>query len=384
MIGGAWRVGLLYSTTGVTANIEQTQLNAALLAIEEINAAGGVLGRPVEPLHVDGGSNPRRFRDIAARMLGLEGVRLLFGCYMSSVRKAVLPLIDGYRGVLFYPTFYEGFEYSPQAIFTGAVPNQNAFQLAKYVLTKHGQRVFFIASNYSYPYESNRIMADFVTQVRGKVVDEVYIALNAGPEEISRAIKRIRKHSPDVIFSTIVGQATAPFYEAYREAGLDPATMPIASVATSEADIAEMAPGVAEGHIAAATFFDTLATPAARAFVAAYRARFGENAPVPSAAEAAYFQMHLAARALARAGTDEPQRIIAEIKAIEFDAPQGRVRVDAENHHTYLWPRVARLDAKGRFQIIWNPGVRVKPDPYCIAQSLDDWSADFVEQAEPF
>ncbi|MGA0533825.1 transporter substrate-binding domain-containing protein [Hansschlegelia sp. KR7-227] len=374
-----WRIGVLFSTTGATANIERAQLNATLLAIDEINAAGGVLGREIRPVVYDAASDPKQSRALAEQMIGADGVKLVFGCYMSSVRKAVLPVIDSFRGLLFYPTFYEGFEYSAQAIYTGATLNQNAFQLAKYLLARHGQRFLFIGSNYIYPYETNRIMSDFVVQSRGKVVEELYIPLTAGADDLSHVVKRIRKFSPDAIFSTIVGQATAPFYEAYADAGFSPSTMPIASLTTSEADVAEMREGVAEGHISAATFFSTLGTPAARKFTSSYRLRFGADAPIPSAAEAAYFQIYLAAAALERAGSDDPRRVLAEIMEIEFDAPQGRVRVDADNHHTYLWPRVARLDAKGAFQIVWNPGVRVKPDPYCVSQSLDDWSADFVE-----
>lgn len=376
-----WRIGVLFSTTGVTANIERTQLNATLLAIEEINAAGGVLGREIEPIVYDGGSDPKRFRALAEHLIATDGVRLLVGCYMSSVRKAVLPVLEPFRALLLYPTFYEGFEYSAQAICTGAVLNQNAFQLAQYLLARHGQRFLIVGSNYIYPYETNRVMSDFVVQSHGKVVDEIYIPLDAqaGGDALNQLIKRIRKHSPDVIFSTIVGQATAPFYEAYADAGFSPATMPIASLTTSEADVAEMRAGVAEGHISAATFFSTLGTPAARKFTSAFAARFGADAPVPSAAEAAYFQTHIAAAAIERAGTDDPRQVLAEIMKIEFDAPQGRVRIDADNHHAYLWPRVARLDAAGAFQIVWNPGVRVKPDPYCVSQRLDDWSADFVE-----
>ena len=181
-----------------------------------------------------------------------------------------------------------------------------------------------------------------------------------------------------MIFSTVVGQATSTFYRAYREAGFDPSVMPIASLTTSEAEVAEMPPGVAEGHITAAPFFETLGTPAATRFVKAFKTRFGADAPVTACAEAAYSQVHLAARALGRAGTDDPERLILELREAEFDAPQGRVRIDAENNHTYLWPRVARLDSAGRFQIVWNPGMRVKPDPYSVVQSLDDWSADFV------
>lgn len=376
-----WRIGLLFSTTGSTANVERAQLNATMLAIDEINANGGVLGRELKPASYDCASDPKRFRQVAERLISDEGVRLLVGCYMSSCRKAVLPTIESFRGLLLYPTFYEGFEYSAQTVFTGAVLNQSAFQLAKYLLAHHGKRFLLVGSNYIYPYETNRVMSDFVVQSRGAVVDEIYLPLDAKPggEEIERAIKRIAKHSPDVIFSTIVGQATAPFYEAYADAGFSAASTPIASLTTSEADVAEMRPGVAEGHIGAATFFQTLSTPAARRFTSAYGLRFGPDAPIPSAAEAAYFQTHILAAAIERAGTDDPRRVMAEIMEIEFDAPQGRVRIDADNNHAYLWPRVAKLDAAGRFQIVWNPGVRVKPDPYCMTQRLDDWSADFVD-----
>lgn len=376
-----WRIGLLYSTTGATANVERAQLNATLLALEEINAAGGVRGREITPLTYDCGSDPKRFRLNAERLIGQDGVRLLAGCYMSSCRKAVLPAVESFRGLLLYPTFYEGFEYSEQTVFTGAVLNQSAFQLAKYLLAHHGRRFLLVGSNYIYPYETNRVMSDFVVQSRGAVLDEIYLPLDARADspELRRVIARIEKHKPDVIFSTIVGQATAAFYEAYADAGFSPASMPIASLTTSEADVAEMRPGVAEGHICAATFFQTLATPAARRFVSAYGLRFGADAPIPSAAESAYFQTYALAAALERAGTDDPRRVMAEIVEVEVDAPQGRVRIDPDNNHAYLWPRVARLDAEGRFQIVWNPGVRVKPDPYCMTQRLDDWSADFLD-----
>lgn len=374
-----WRVGVLFSQTGVTSAIERSQLGGTLLAIDEINAAGGVLGRPVEAVVYDPASLPRSFGQLAERLLAQDGVRLIFGCYMSSARKAVLPVVEALRGLLFYPTPYEGFEYSRHCVYTGAAPNQNSIQLAKYLLGTYGNRFLLVGSNYVFPYESNRIMTDFVIQSNGKVLDEVYVPLEPAPADIERVIARIAKTEPDVIFSTVVGAGTASLYQAYHAAGFDPARMPIASLTTSEAEVALMGAAAAQGHITAAPFFDTLATPAARRFVAAFKQRNGEDAPVTAGAEAAYFQFHLAMRALARAGTDAPEQILAELRDAEFDAPQGRVRVDAENNHTYLWPRVGRIDARGRFQIVWNPGARVKPDPYCVVQSLDDWSADGLQ-----
>jgi len=377
---GPWRVGILFSQTGVTSAIEQSQLNATLLAIQEINSGGGVLDRMVEPVIYDPASDPKQFRSLAVRLFQVDRIRLLFGCYMSSTRKAVLPVVESHRGLLFYPTLYEGFEYSRHCIYTGAAPNQNSLQLAKFLLSTYGNRFLLVGSNYIYPYESNRLMADFVVQGRGKVLDEIYVPLEARPRDFEKVINRIKKTSPDVIFSTVVGRGTSVFYEAYRSAGFDPAKMPIASLTTSEAEVAEMSAEAAEGHITAAPFFEVLATPAARSFVSAYKLRYGPEAPVTAGAEAAYFQVHIAAGAIARAGTDDPERILPELRDAEFDAPQGRVRIDPTNNHTYLWPRVACLDAQRTFQIIWNVGVRVKPDPYCIVPSLDDWLADGLQQ----
>ncbi len=376
------RFGLLCSQTGVTAAIERTQLNASLLAIQQLNSAGGIAGRQIEPVLCDPASNPKRFAFHAERLLSKEDVRLIFGCYMSSTRKAVLPLVEAYRGLLFYPTLYEGFEYSRHCIYTGAAPNQNSMQLARYLFTNYGKRLFFVGSNYVYPYEFNRIMADLVRQAGGVVLDEVYIPLAAQSGEIDTVIRKIGRAKPDVIFSTVVGQGTALLHEAYRKAGFDPEHMPIASLTTSEAEVAEMTPAAASGHITAAPFFDGLQTPAAIDFVAAYRSRFGNEAPVTAAAEAAFFQIMLAADAIDRTGSDDPGLVQAALPESEFDAPQGRVRVDRDNNHTYLWPRVGRLDEGGRFQIVWSSESRVKPDPYRVTQTLDEWSSGAAPVAD--
>ena len=253
-----WRVGVLFSQTGVTAGVERTQLNATLLAIDEINATGGVLDRPIEPLIYDPESSPKTIRVLAERLLRTDQVRLIFGCYMSSTRKSVLPLIETHKGLLFYPTLYEGFEYSAHCIYTGAAPNQNSLQLARFLLEHYGNRFLLVGSNYVYPYESNRVMADLVRQNGGKVLDELYVPLDAKADDFARVMREIGRTTPDVIFSTVVGAATALLYQAYRAAGLDPARRPIASLTTSEAEVADMSAEAAEGHVTAAPFFETL------------------------------------------------------------------------------------------------------------------------------
>ncbi len=378
---GPWRFGALFSRSGVTAAVETTQLHATILAVDALNAAGGLCGRPIELVSYDPQSDPKRFHALAERLLATDRVRLIFGCYMSSTRKAVLPVVEAYRGLLLYPTLYEGFEYSPSCIYTGAAPNQNSVPLAHYLFRHYGRRLLFVGSNYVYPYESNRIMADLTHQAGGEVLDEIYVPLDSGKQDFARAIREIGRTQPDVIFSTVVGRSTAVFYEAYRAAGFDPSLMPIASLTTSEAEVAEMGREAAEGHITAAPFFSALTTPAANAFVRSFRRRFGADAVVTATAEAAYFQMMLIAAAIEQTGTDEPERVRAALGTLDHEAPQGRVRIDASNNHTYLWPRVARLDANGVFRVVWDPGLRVRPDPYCVDQRLDSWSERVAEPA---
>src|SRR5260370_4791317 len=334
-IDAPWRVGVLFSQTGVTSAIEQSQLNATLLAIEEINSGGGVLERMIQTVIYDPASDPKQFRSLAERLVQVDRIRLLFGCYMSSTRKAVLPVVEGHRGLLFYQTLYEGFEYSRHCIYTGAAPNQNSLQLAKFLLSTYGNRFLLVGSNYIYPYESNRLMADFVVQGRGKVLDEIYVPLEAATRDFEKVIHRIKKTSPDVIFSTVVGRGTSVLYEAYRHAGFDPAKMPIASLTTSEAEVAEMHPEAAEGHITAAPFFETSSSPSARRFVESFKKKYVPDAPVTACAETAYFHLHLALRALAAWGSGDPEMVLQKLRASASGRPQGQVRSDRANTLPY-------------------------------------------------
>ena len=301
-----WRIGVLFSSSGVTAAAEMAEANATRLATEEINAAGGVRGRPIKPVFYDPECSAKKYQELAVRLLAEDGIKIIFGCYMSSARKAVLPEIESYRGLLFYPTFYEGFEYSTRCFYTGSSSNQNAVQLARYLIENYGKRFLLVGSNYVFPYEYNRVVMDLVTRANGTILDEIYVPVEAVRKDFDRVIKQIKKLKPDIVVSTVVGTGAVMLYEAYKEAGFDVETMPIASLTTTEAEVAEMAPEVAAGHLTSASFFETLDTPQARRFVSAYKKRFGPNAPVTAGAEAAYFQVHLYANALELAGTDEP------------------------------------------------------------------------------
>ena len=371
MNGDDYKVGLLFSRASLTAASETAQANATHLAIAEVNDSGGINGRRVTAIDGDPGADPNDYRDSALHLCDHHQVQVLFGTHMSSTRKVVLPVVESRRRLLFYPTLYEGFEYSPYCFYTGSAPNQNSLQLARYVLQTYGGRVLFVGGSYVYPYESNRIMRELFEQAGGEIVDEIYLPFHATGEDFDRVMQRVRETAPDAIYSTIVGSDIPSLHRAYRQAGFDPARTPIVSLATNEVDVQAMTDEEAEGHISAAPWFSTLQTPASQAFVSRYRARFGEGAAITAGAEAAYFQVHLFAQAARRAADDSVQALREALAGARFNAPQGTVQIDPQTQHTWLWPRIARLDDRRQFQLVLESAEAVPPSPYMVDYQMD-------------
>ena len=365
---------MLYATSGVTSAVETSQQQATLLAIDEINAAGGVLGRELLPVCVDPACTPRHYAAFSEALILEQGVRLLMGCYMSSTRKAVIPVVERHNALLFYATPYEGFEFSRNVFYAGAAPNQNILPLAAYMLSRHGPRVAMVGSDYVCPYESNRVLTDLLAERRGTKVCEDYLPLDAPFEAFQAVAARITRQRPDFIFSTVVGAGIVHLHRALAEAGVDPYATPVASHMSSESEVAAMGHDLAEGLVTCASYYQSIASAENQRALALHRARFGE-AGVPNVCwEAAYFQMHLLALAMARAGSDEPTHVARAMPGLEFNAPQGRVQVDAHNSHTSLHPRIGRCNARGQFDVLAAAPQRVAADPYVVSHQLPAWA----------
>src|SRR5258708_8260611 len=255
---GSIKIGVLYSRSGVTSAAETTQLQATILAVEEINRAGGVLDSEFELVCLDPQCQPRNYADLAEQLILKHRVRLIAGCYMSSTRKAVIPIVERHNALLFYATPYEGFEYSRNVIYTGAAPNQNTLPLAGFMLTQFGSRVSMIGSDYVCPYESNRVMRDLILERGGEKRDETYLSLDAPWESYLDAAQRIKQCAPDFIFSTVVGEGIPHLYLAFAHGGLNPYRTPIASHMTSEAEIAVMGNDLAQGNITPTAYFHSM------------------------------------------------------------------------------------------------------------------------------
>jgi branched-chain amino acid transport system substrate-binding protein len=359
-----WRVGVLFSRSGLMAITESEHFFGTALAIEEINNSGGILGREVEVVAYDPGSNPETYRKLADRLLTEDGASVIFGCSTSAERKAVLPAIERRNGLLWYPSLYEGFEYSPNVIYSGACPNQNSFPLAEYIVRKYGPRVYLIGSDYIYPRESNRIMRDLVESYAGQVAGEQYVAMEASDAELMRSLDMIRIRAPDVVFSTIVGRTAQRFYRLYAEKGFDPARLPIASLTMAEGELREIGPEFCVGHLTAASYFGSLPSESNRRFKSAFARACGSDRPVSMWSAGAYAQVKLFAKALARAGSLDTQRLVDAALGLSLDAPEGPVQIDADNNHMWLTPRIGRVRRDGKFDVVWEGKGPIKPDPY--------------------
>lgn len=361
-----WRIGVLFSRTGFISVIEETQYQGTILAIEEINAAGGVCGRELVPVAYDPGSDSPAYGHYAKRLMIGDEVSTIFGCYTSSSRKAVLPVVERLNGLLWYPTLYEGFEASPNVIYTGASPNQNSLALCRYLMDNFGGRFYFVGSDYIYPHESNRVIREVLKANGGSVVGERYVSIHAHRLDFLPIIQDIRRVQPDVIFSTVVGDGTVYFYQAYADAGIDPKRMPIASLTTTEAEIAAMGADVGDGHMTAASYFQGIEGSANSNFVSRFKKRFGDEASTNMCAEASYFQVHLFAKALAQANTLDTDVLRAMVFGTSCDAPQGTVTVNPMSGHTDLWTRIGRANRGGQFDIVLQSQDAVPADPFLI------------------
>lgn len=377
-----FQVGALYSQTGATAFVERTQFNAALLAIEDINEQGGIAGRPVVPVHYDAQSDPQKFSKFAQHMLDEDRVDLLVGCYMSSTRQAVIPVVVRRAALLTYTAPYEGFEYSPNVIYGGAVPNQHILMLARYLVNHVGTRIYLVGTRYTFPIECNRVMLTLAAEQKGQVLAERYVPLEAQKHELRQIVADIKKKSPDVVFCTVIGEAAAIFYQLCQEAGIT-ATTQIASLTITEAEIARMPSGLAEGHLTAATYFQSIKSPQNERFVRRYLDRFGDADPLNTMAETAYSATYMTLAAIERCRSVDPDVVKNEMAKTGFASPQGEIRLDPENNHFYLWPRIGRVDARGSFEIIKESPYPVKPDPYLINHTFADWNSMANDVHEP-
>jgi urea transport system substrate-binding protein len=361
---GEIKVGVLFSLTGTTGIIEESLNKATLLAIEEINEAGGINGMRIVPIVEDPASDPATFAQKARKLVVGDKCVSVFGSYTSASRKAVLPVFEKRDNLYWYPTLYEGRECSKNVIYTGAVPNQQQDEFIPWLVKNFGKKFYLIGSNYIYPKEENNYCKKILEELGGEVVNEEYVPL--GHSEFSSVINKIQNTQPNVIFSTVVGDSVVALHRQYRAAGLDPQKMPMASLTTSENEVAAMGGEAAAGHFTSAPYFMVHQSPENEKFVSAYKRRWGDDKVTHFVSEPSYFQVYLFKQAVEQlAGSEiDPPTIREAVKGQEMIAPQGRIRIEPENLHTFLWPKIAMARTDGQFEVLESFPEWIAPQPY--------------------
>jgi urea transport system substrate-binding protein len=372
------KVGVLHSLTGSMEESESPVVDATLLAIDELNAAGGVLGRPVEAIVRDGRSDPEVFAEQARKLIVEEKVSTVFGCWTSATRKTVVPIFERHDNLLVYPVQYEGLEQSPNVVYLGATPNQQILPAIDWAFAfGHKRKFFLVGSDYVCPRTANAMIRDELAELGAEVVGEEYLPL--GTYEVQEVVDKIAAVRPDVILNTINGDTNVPFFRRLRAAGVTPDRASTISFSIGEQEVQHLNPDQMAGDYAAWNYFQTLDTPANKKFVAVFRDKYGPQRVVTDPMEAAYIGVKLWAGAVRDAQSDEPAKIRRAFGGQKILAPEGEVTIDPATQHALKTPRIGQINAEGQFEVVWSDVKPEPPQPFPPPRSREAWEAFLQE-----
>lgn len=361
-------IGLLYSQSGTMAADESALADAMGLAVEEINADGGIGGSPVEIKLGDGRSDPDLFAAEAERLITREHVAALFGCWTSACRKTVKAVVERHDHLLFYPLQFEGLEQSPNIVYLGEAPNQQIIPATSWALQNLGKRLYLVGSDYVFPRIANAIIRRQVELLGGTIVGEDYRPL--ADRNFGAIAQNIVQARPDAILNTINGDGNLAFFAALRDAGVTPDKIPVLSFSVAEGrDVGQL-----PGDYAAWSYFQSLPNPANQVFVAAFRQRYGEQRRISSPMEASYAAIKLWAAA-AQTGDFAPAMVRSALSSVSLIAPGGPLALDQVSQHAWKTARLGRLDADGIFRVVWSSAAPIRPEPFPRLFSMAEWSA---------
>ena len=392
------KLGILHSQTGSMGMNEMSLRHSEVLAIEEINNSGEFPKTEFVPVVRDGRSKSDHFRRRVRDLIDVEKVDVIFGCWTSLHRKAVIDEManptdlfrpngfvasnstNRHEPLLFYPLQYEGFEANRNVFYFGSTPNQQILPAIDWFLSDQGgkrKKIYLIGSDYLFPRMANYIVKKYLESRDVEVVDEVYLPL--GHNDFGDAILKIREKSPDLILSTINGDSNRPFYEQLYKSGIRAESVPVLATSVAEDELRRIPPEFVQGHYAAWSYFQSLDTPESKAFVKSFKKNFGLDRVVDDPMEAAYTQVMVWKEAYKRANSSDPLKIREVLeKGMEFDAPGGRIKVDPKTHHMYKKFRLGQIQLDRQFKIIYESKDLIAPDPFPTF-AFPGWECDWTQ-----
>jgi urea transport system substrate-binding protein len=353
--------------SGTMAISEAPLVEASLMAIAQINQTGGVLGKLIEPIIEDGASDPAAFECLARKLIQRDQVTTIFGCWTSASRKAVLPVLEEFNTLLWYPVQYEGLECSKNIFYTGSCPNQQVEPAVNWLLKNRGKQFYLLGSDYVFPRTVNKLITAQLKQQGGKVVGEEYVSL--GTKEFTETIARIKQVRPDVVFNTLNGDSNLAFYRQYQKSGITADEIPILAVSIAEAELQKIG-GAAAGHYASWSYFQSLDTLSNQKFVQNFKHQYGSNRVTSEPIEAAYSQVYLWKQAVEQAQSLDVERVREVAIGQSFEAPSGKLTIEP-NHHIARTCRIGQILLTGQFEIVFSSDNPIKPLPWLGVEELN-------------
>lgn len=375
--GGELKVGIMHSLSGALSISEKAVVDGEQLAIEEINKAGGVMGKKLVAIVEDGASDPATFAEKAKKLVQSDKVPVVFGCWTSSSRKAVRPVFKDSASLLFYPVQYEGLEMDKNIYYLGATTNQQIVPSIEYLLKEGKKSFFLLGSDYVFPRTANGIIKAQVAAAGAKHVAEEYVPLSGGSNDFSTVIAKIKSSGADVVYNTLNGDSNVAFFKQLLAAGLTADKLTTCSVSIAEEEARAIGGDIMKGHLVAWNYYQTTKTPANEKFVAAYKAKFGANRVTADPIEAGYTGVYLWATAANKAKSTEVAKVREALSGMSFDAPEGTVVVNGKNNHISKTFRMGKIRPDGLIDEVFATPKPVEPDPYLETYS---WAGEFSKQ----
>ncbi|WP_433567961.1 urea ABC transporter substrate-binding protein [Nocardia sp. CA-151230] len=356
------KIGSLHSLTGTMAISEVTVANATKLAVDQINAAGGVLGKKLDVVLEDGASDPKTFAEKAEKLISSDCVAAVFGGWTSASRKAMKPKFESLNSLLYYPVQYEGLEDSKNIFYTGATTNQQIIPALDYLKQKGITSLYLVGSDYVFPQTANREIKAYAKANGIEIKGEDYAPL--GSTDFSTIVNKVRNAKAGAVFNTLNGDSNVAFFREYANAGLKAADMPVVSVSIAEEEVGGVGVQNVAGQLTAWNYYQTVDTPQNKAFVAAYKTAYGANKPTSDPMEAAYTSVYLWKATVEKAKSFAVADIQKAADGVSFDAPEGTVTIDGSNHHITKTARIGEIHPDGLIYTVWDSGKPIQPDPY--------------------
>ncbi|PWD44531.1 urea ABC transporter substrate-binding protein [Gordonia paraffinivorans] len=360
--GDTIKVGSLNSLSGTMAISEVTVRDSIKLAVEQINDNGGVLGKQIQLIGEDGASEPTVFAEKAEKLISSDCVAAVFGGWTSSSRKAMLPVFEDNNALLYYPVQYEGLESSPNIFYTGATTNQQIVPALEYLKEKGVKSLYLVGSDYVFPQTANRIIRAYADANGIEIKGEDYTPL--GSTDFSTIVNKVRAADADAVFNTLNGDSNVAFFREYKNVGLTPQQMPVVSVSIAEEEVGGIGVENIAGQLVAWNYYQTVDNPQNKSFVQDYKDAYGANKPTSDPMEAAYTSVYLWKNTVEKAKSFDVEEVKKASGGVTFDAPEGTVTLDGDNHHITKTARIGEIRPDGLIYTVWDSGQPIEPDPY--------------------